>query len=426
MKNLRWVVSAVGLILVLVLLFTGSPKTPEHSKYKEVEFWTLQLSDFAPYINGVIADYQKLHPDVRIKWIDVPFSEGEKRALAAVMSNDVPDIINMNPSFGSTLASRGVLVDLNKYVSKKDFDKYLPESWGASTLGNLTFGIPWYITSSITMYNADILKKAGLNPDNPPKTYEELGSISRIIRDKTGKYAFMPNLTEDGQIIKIFNKYNIPIVNKERTKALFNTPEAVKILTFWTDLYNNRLIPPESLTQGHRVSLEQYQAGENAFIFTGANFLKMIKDNAPRVFNVTRVAPQITGSSGKVDFAIMNLVIPVKSKYPREAVDFALFLTNSENQLKFCKLAPILPSSKEAINSDYFKNKDTKDIIDKARSLSALQLNNALKPIPPLENQKDLFEIADYATQQALLKQRTPKQALDQAAKDWDKILKSN
>jgi len=425
LKIFKWFISAVGLFILLALFITGCTKAPENTKYKEIEFWTLQLSDFAPYINGVIAGYEKIHPDVKIKWIDVPFSEGEKRALAAVMSNKVPDLVNMNPSFGSTLASRGVLIDLKKYVNKEDYNKYLPESWDASALGNITFGVPWYITSSITIYNADIIKKAGLNPDNPPKTYEELGKISKIIKDKTGKYAFMPNLTEDGQIIKIFNKYDIPIVNKERTEALFNTPKAVQVLTFWTDLYNNKLIPPESLTQGHRVSLEQYQAGANAFIFTGANFLRMIKDNAPKIYNVSKVAPQITGSSGKVDFALMNLVVPTKSRYPKEAVDFALFLTNSENQLAFCKLAPILPSTLKAINSDYFKSKNTNDIIDKARFISAVQLNNALKPIPPLENQKDLFEIADYATQQALLKQKTPKQALDQAVQDWNKILKS-
>ena len=426
MKIYKLIISMFGIAMILMLFITGCKKTVNNSSVKEIEFWTLQLSDFAPYINEVISGYEKLHPDVKIKWIDVPFSEGEKRALAAVMSKKVPDLINMNPSFGSTLASRGVLIDLKKYVNKKDYSAYLPESWDASTLNNITFGVPWYITSSITIYNADILKKAGINPDNPPKTYEELAKISKIIKDKTGKYAFMPNLTEDGQIIKIFNKYNIPIVTGNNSKALFNTPEASRVLQFWTDMYNSNLIPPESLTQGHRVSLERFQAGDSAFILTGANFLKMIKENAPKIYQNTRVSPQISGSSGKVDFALMNLVVPVKSKYPQESVDFAIYLTNSENQLKFCKLAPILPSTKKAINSDYFMNMNSDDLIDKARFLSARQLNYALKPIPPLENQKDLFEIADFATQQALLKQKTPKAALDQAVQDWNKILKDN
>lgn len=409
-------------LFCLALITTGCNKQAVSNK-KEVEFWTLQLADFAPYINGVIAEYEKSHPDVKIKWVDVPFSEGEKRALAAVMSNDAPDLINMNPSFGSTLASRGTLVNLKDYVSKEEYDKYIKESWDASALGNLTFGIPWYITSSVTIYNAELLQKSGLNPDNPPKTYDELGQISKVIKEKTGKYAFMPNLTEDGQMIKIFNKYDIPIVNQDRTKALFNTDKAVEVLSFWVDLYNNNLIPAESITSSHRASLERYQAGESVFIFTGANFLKMIKENAPTVYKNTKVAPQIAGSNGRVDFAIMNLVVPKKSKHPKEAVEFGLYLTNHKNQLEFCKLAPILPSTKQTLESDFFKPEESDDLVIKARGISAQQLKNALKPIPPLENQKDLFELIDFSTQQALLKQKTSKEALDEAVREWNKIL---
>ena len=70
-----------------------------------IEFWTLQLSDFTPYMNSMIDEYEKSHPNIKIKWIDVPFSEGEKRVLASIMSNHVPDLVNLNPSFSSILAS---------------------------------------------------------------------------------------------------------------------------------------------------------------------------------------------------------------------------------------------------------------------------------------------------------------------------------
>jgi putative chitobiose transport system substrate-binding protein len=121
----------------------------------------------------------------------------------------------------------------------------------------------------------------------------------------------------------------------------------------------------------------------------------------------------------------MNLVIPKKSKYIKEAVDFGLFLTNTKNQLEFCKLAPILPSTKEAINSDMFKIKAQQNMMQKATAISANQLNNALNPIPPLENQKDLYQIIDNMTQEVLLKEKTPEQALENAAEEWNKILES-
>ena len=43
------------------------------------------MNDFSDYINGVISEFEVQNPDIKIKWIDVPFSEGEKRTLASVL-----------------------------------------------------------------------------------------------------------------------------------------------------------------------------------------------------------------------------------------------------------------------------------------------------------------------------------------------------
>ena len=418
----------IFLILVfnIVLGISSCQKKPDDTRKIEITFWTLQLSDFSSYIKEVISEYEKTYPNVKINWIDVPYSEGEKRALAAVMSNDVPDLINMNPGFGATMASKGALLDMKDYVYKENYDKYLPESWQASSVSGITFGIPWYITSAITIYNKQILNNADFTNYNSVRTYEDLGKIAPLIKKETDKFVLMPNLTESGYMLKLFNKYDISIIDKAGKKALFNTPEAVRVLSFWTDMYGKKYIPAESITEGHRAALEKYQSGETAFIIAGANFLKIIKENAPEIYKVSDVSSQIVGSNGKVDFSLMNLVVPKKSKNPEIAVNFALFLTNHENQLKFCKLAPILPSTIETLNSDFFKVSEDTDLTVKGRVISAQQLKNALTPAPQLRDQKDLNEIIDLATQQALLKEKTPKEALDHAVNDWNQILTEN
>ena len=70
------------------------------------------MSDFAPYINGVIDEFEAQNPDVKIKWVDVPFSEGEKRTLASVLSDNPPDLVNLNPDFSATLAHKGALYEI--------------------------------------------------------------------------------------------------------------------------------------------------------------------------------------------------------------------------------------------------------------------------------------------------------------------------
>ena len=102
------------LLIILIttfVLITGSffifrKKTPQKNV---VVFWTLQMSDFAPYITSVIKEFEFKNPNIKIKWVDVPFSEGEKRTLASVLSDNPPDLVNLNPDFSATLAQQTYL-----------------------------------------------------------------------------------------------------------------------------------------------------------------------------------------------------------------------------------------------------------------------------------------------------------------------------
>ncbi len=84
-------------------------------------------------------------------------------------------------------------------------------------------------------------------------------------------------------------------------------------------LYQNDLIPPETITFTHREALEQYMAGKIVFYQGGANFLNMIKENAPSVYAETDVIEQIKGPVGQNDFSVMNFVIPLRAKHKRSS-----------------------------------------------------------------------------------------------------------
>lgn len=416
----------IKLLFLFLLLFslTGCQKKQEINHIKEIEFWTLQLSEFSGYINSVINKYEKENPYIKIKWIDIPFSLGEKRALAAVMSKNVPDLINMNPDFGAALASKGALTEISPMITSEEKNSYLKIIWDCSSIDGFIYGIPWYVTSAVTFYNKSILEDAEIK--KIPRTYSEIQKISVKIKNKTGKYSMMPPLAENGKMLRLFNKYGIPIIKKENKSAVFNTDKAEKVLQLWKNMYRNKLIPAESITQGHRKALEKFQSGETAFIEAGANFLNIIRQNAPEIYKKLGVFSQITGDANQPDFSLMNLVIPKKSKYPKEALKFALFLTNSENQLEFCKLAPVLPSQKNTLNSGYFSEVKPDDLEDKSRFISSQQIKNPLKPIPVLKNRKELYEIIDYMTQEVLLDKKEAREGLNEAVLKWNRVIRSN
>ncbi|MDD3237002.1 MAG: extracellular solute-binding protein [Candidatus Gastranaerophilales bacterium] len=377
---------------------------------KNITFWTLQMGTFDKYINKIISDYEAKNPDIHITWVDVPYSEGEKRTLASMLSNTPPDLVNLTPEFSILLAQKNALYKIPKDV----MSEYVPTISKQLNYEGEYFGIPFYATSALTFYNKELLDKAGIT--RVPATYDEMNKDAQIIKDNTGAFVTMPALTENDTFLKILNKYNI------NSPGSVNSAKSLMIFNDYKNLYQNNLIPKESITQSHREALEKYMAGQIVILPAGANFLNIVKENAPKIFENTRVAPQLVGDSRQYDFSLMNFIVPQKAKYPNEAIDFAKYLTNEQNQLELAKLTTILPVNKKTLQNKYFTTDSESDIFAKARFISSNQLNNIQPPVPHTKNQKELLTLINNYIQQILLAKRPTQDLLDELSAKWQKL----
>lgn len=396
-------------ICVIILIFCGFLIFKPQKNNNEVVFWTLQMNDFAPYINGVISEFESQNPDIKIKWIDVPFSEGEKRTLASVLSDNPPDLVNLNPDFSAILAQKGALEE----IPENEIVQYVPEIMDALKYNGKIYSLPWYATSAITIYNKDILQKAGVQV---PSTYEELKHIAPIVKSKTGVYVFLPNISENDTMLKILNKYG---VNSADT---INSDKSLQVFNYFKDLYKKGLIPKESITQTHREALEKYMSENIALFQSGANFLNMIKENAPTTYSHTDIAPQIKGELGQNDFSLMNFVIPVRAKHKTEALEFALFLTNEKNQLELAKLTNVIAVNKNTLKNEFYTQYKSDDLMAKARVISAKQLNKIQPALKSERNQKEINTLINSAVQEILLDKQDTKTILNRVSKNWESL----
>lgn len=162
---------------------------------------------------------------------------------------------------------------------------------------------------------------------------------------------------------------------------------------------------------------------ENIVLFqAGANFLNMIKENAPSTYKNTDVAPQITGELGQNDFSLMNFIIPLKAKHKDEALKFALFLTNSKNQLELAKLTNVIATNKETLKDDFYTKYNENDIMAKARVISAKQLNKVQPVLQSSQNQKDINNLINSAVQEILLGKNNTKTILEKTSLEWKEL----
>ena len=392
-------------IIFLSVLTLTACSIREDARTKEVTFWTLQMGDYADYMYKIIRSYEKTHPNIQIKWIDVPFSEGEKRTLASVMTDNPPDLINLNPDFSALLAQKGTLQEIDE-EAVSDFN---PEIINALKYNDKLYSIPWYATSAITIYNKELFEKSGII--RLPKTYKELGAISEKVKNNTSAYAYLPTITENDTMVKILNKYGI---TNDYTQA-------EPVFEMYKNLYQKDLIPKESITFTLREALEQYMAGKIVFFQGGANFLTMIKENAPSIYEKTDVIEQIKGPVGQNDFSVMNFVIPVRAKHKKEALDFCLYLTNAQNQLELAKMTNVIATNNEALSDSFYNDYSTLE--SKARSISAKQISRITPQLKQRRNQKEINTLVNTAVQSALLNKDSVENILKKLDKDINDIV---
>ena len=387
-------------IIIISILGLTACSIRKEASTRVVTFWTLQMGDYADYMYKIIRTYEKENPNVQINWIDVPFSEGEKRTLAAVMTDNPPDLINLNPDFSALLAQKGTLEEINQEA----VSEFNPEIINALKYNDKLYSIPWYATSAITIYNKELFEKSGII--RLPKTYKELGAISEKIKTNTGAYAYLPTITENDTMVKILNKYG---VTDDFTKA-------APVFNMYKELYQNDLIPKESITFTLREALEQYMAGKIVFFQGGANFLTMIKENAPSIYAQTDVTEQIKGPVGQNDFSVMNFVIPLRAKHKKEALDFCLYLTNAQNQLELAKMTNVIATNNEALQDSFYNDYSTLE--SKARSISAKQIAKITPQLKQRRNQKEINTIVNTAVQSALLNKDSVENILNKLNQD--------
>jgi putative chitobiose transport system substrate-binding protein len=430
----RWVILGLLGLSWSCLASCGSGKDPSETGKgtsangkTEVEFWTMQLQPkFTNYFNDLIGQFEKENPAITVRWVDVPWAAMQSKILAAVSSKTAPDVVNLNPDFAAQLAGRNAWLDLDTKVSDKARSEYLSNIWKASTLNGKSFGFPWYLTSRIAIYNNDLFQKAGIS--TPPKTYAELATAAKTIKAKTGKYAFfITAVPEDsGEILESLVQMGVKLIDAQG-RAAFNSAEGKAAFQYWAELYQQKLLPPEVTTEGHRHAVELYQSGQTALLSSSPEFLGTIANDAPDIAKVSQAAPQITGATGKKNVAVMNLVIPKDTAQPDAAVKFALFVTNSKNQLSFAKAANVLPSTTASLKDPYFSQvTQNATSSDKARIVSASQMKDAEVLIPTLKDIKSLQKILYENLQAVMLKQKSVDQALKEAEQAWNQEYASS
>ncbi|KAB8190274.1 extracellular solute-binding protein [Nonomuraea phyllanthi] len=420
------VVGAVALTLFTAGCVAGtSPQTAaapadDQPFEGEVEFWTINLKkNYSDYITGLIAQYEKEHPKVSVKWVDVPGQESATKLLAAVASGDVPDAVNVNSvELGRFVPS---LEPLDAYFGQAELADFQPNLVEPMRMDGKLYAVPWYNGGSpVAMYRKSVVSKVGFDEKHPPASFDEALALADKVYAKTKING--TNAIPDHTALRY---HGIPLLTDDKKKAAFNTPEAVAVLERFKKSYDSHGIAPGAVSKDIRNLPQSLENGQVAFKpMANAAELLNVQKNAPDVYkDLVITEPVKMSTGGYLLLAQQAFSIPKASQHKKAAAEFIKFLTNGVNQLAFCKIVPIYPSTVSSTKDPFFTQAAGDDPMAVARQVIVKGLPRL--EYSPLGTTKDA-ELAEYLNEEVrafLQGSQSAEEALDAAEKKWNDAL---
>ncbi len=417
----------------------GSGRTRGNGK--SIELWTLALKgrrELEEYVEGQIARFQAARPGVRVVWVDVPFRELDRKLMSAAAAGRAPDVVNFSDKTYARFVGLGALRDLTPILPKgaEPAGTYVPGALGLCRMRGQLLALPWYLTTQTALVNEELLERAGMKSETLPRAWAGMREASRAYRAKVGDdgtYLFSVPLGHESDFLQmLFAEGLLPLKPDAggRLRSNLLDAEVVNEVRAWVDLFREGAMPREAATQGVQHLTDLYKRGRVAVINFGPNFLNVIRQESPRVYERTALGPTITGKLGRAHIAVMVVGVTTQSPQPELAAELAWMLTGHESQRELCSIVPVLPSTRATLESGMFRSPEASAVMTpaarklaEAQAIAAESLRTAVAFTPALAEWPDLRRSFEDRIKRAMLGGEAVEEALKVIDAEWVRIL---
>ena len=267
-----------------------------------LRFWNWWARDRVQLMNAIIEDFQTEFP-----WIDVQnhlqtWDRRDEKVLTAIASGDVPEVIMATTVEVLRFAHEGRIIPIDPYIEKFDID--LDRFYAAQIAGcnsNVKqYTMPMPTGGGLTgylLYNKDVFTQAGLDPEKPPETWQDMETAARAITEFNDDGSIKVLGTDVGRSGGPFGAWLYcnagEWINEDRTKVTFNSEEGVDTLQ-WQVRFTDEINGGTENVADFYQRAEASAAGEPVYIGTqGWNY-----PNVSVFFHIQNLAPDLNWGLG--------------------------------------------------------------------------------------------------------------------------------
>lgn len=306
---------------------------------EKLTYWYPWGGDSEKWDQWRMDEFKKEHPGIDFNATYVPPDGGisNGKLLASISGGNPPDLVITNEYASAySLAAQGALMPLDDLLAATDFkeDEILDAYRDVMKVDGTTYLFPEDSNVNLLYYNVDLFIEAGLDPDQPPKTIEELDAaaekLSKVEASKIDRLGFIPWLDAGDEAFMwgyIFGADFYDVTNKQ---IVLDDPHMVEMLN-WMNTYAQKYNPEKikSFSSGFGGAFSPdhpFFSGKVAMTVNGNWFANALKEYAPDLnYRVAAIPAPEGGRSNSSNFGTNIFMIPKGAKNPEAAMKFILF-----------------------------------------------------------------------------------------------------
>ncbi|MBX3539124.1 MAG: ABC transporter substrate-binding protein [Chelatococcus sp.] len=249
-----------------------------------INFWHYQTSNRED-LTRTIDDFMAKNPDIKVR---EQFKDNNNLATevqAAALAGRAPDVAQLLSRLTIGLVMNTKPVALDSGPDKGAFLKNVaPNFLTIGTYQGHPYAVPHSFGTPIVYYNKDLFRAAGLDPQKPPRTWQEMRELARQIKTNTGKHGlFVSTGGRDVGPQQMIVNTGADMLSADFSRATFATPDAIASMQLWQDM----AVTDKSLavfTERENTSL--FMAGQIGMMVTSVASFQGAKRSTEGVFEL--------------------------------------------------------------------------------------------------------------------------------------------
>jgi len=292
----------------------------------------------------------------------IPDNQMVSKLATGVRAGDVPDLISFDLIYMPDFMRAGFLTDITDSMkADPNFAKVAKAFSDLATYKGRMYGTGFTPDVSIIIYNKDLFRKAGLDPEKPPKSLAQIHEYAKKIHalgpDIYGFYfsGSCPgcNIFTTSPMMVASGAKILPAAAGDEPLA---GPGVKEVLQLFRDMWAEGLIPKSAQSDNGSNFVANFKTGKIGIQGAGGFLISDLKKEAPNMDFGVGFLPGIKEGQASAFVGGDVVAIPKGSKHAALALQFIHWELSDEAQLEGLAKNNILPSRTDLANNKYFQS----------------------------------------------------------------------